>query len=384
VGVGESERSTRSGKSTLRLAVEAGRRAMADAGFGPGAIDGVMSYQDLDCAESQSVCTYLGVRPRYFNDSLGGGSSAETLVVTAMGLIEAGVAKNILIYRSLNGRSGGRMGGGQGADGWSLQALTLKLFPGNSFIAPYGVSTPADQFGLIAMRHMLDRGITAEHLGAVCVTQYGHAQLNPAARFYGKPLTLPDYLASPYVTWPFRIHDYCTETDEANAIIVTSAEAAADCRSKPVFIKGVSGRQGTPNAHQYSLPDPTDFGAVYAAREVFRSAGVSPSEIDIASLYDCFSWVVLAQLEAYGFVKRGEAGPFAAEGNLGLRGRLPTNTSGGMLAEGYTHGMNNLIELVRQLRHEYSGTDRQVDCELGLCAGWGGPRSSSALILSRS
>src|SRR5699024_6887300 len=109
----------------------------------------------------------------------------------------------------------------------------------------------------------------------------------------------------------------------------------------------------------------------YVAVSLYASAGLAPEDIDVAALYDCFSWVVLRQIEAYGFAPRGKAGEFVAEGNLKIDGKLPANTAGGMLAEGYTHGMNNVLELVRQLRHEYEGTERQVEnCKTGICTGW--------------
>lgn len=384
VGVAESDRSRNSGKSTLRLAVEAGRRAIADAGLAPADVDGILSYHDLDSSDSHTVATYLGIKPRFFDDSFGGGSATETLVAKATALIDAGLANNVLIFRSLNGRSGGRMGGSLGASDWNPQAVMAKIFSGSSFLAPFGAVTPAEYFGLVASRHMHDRGLTSEHLEAVCMAFYEHAQRNPKAIFYGRPLSHESYRDAPYICWPLRLPDYCTETDEANAIIVSSAERARDARHTPVYIRGMAGRHGTDNAHIYATADPTHFAAQLAAKEVYRTAGLGPADIDVAAIYDCFSWVVLAQIEAYGLAPDGDVGAFVSAGNLRLGGKLPTNTAGGMLAEGYTHGMNNLIELVRQLRHEYVGSDRQVqDCKVGLCTGWGGPRSSSALILSR-
>jgi acetyl-CoA acetyltransferase len=132
------------------------------------------------------------------------------------------------------------------------------------------------------------------------------------------------------------------------------------------------------------MKDITVVGGRYAGKQVFGMAGIGPGDIDVAAMYDCFSWVVLSQLEAFGFVGRGEAGPFVAEGNLALGGQLPANTAGGMCCEGYTHGMNNVIELVRQLRHEYDGADRQVkECEVGFASGWDGPHAASAIVLHR-
>jgi acetyl-CoA acetyltransferase len=387
VGVGESPRSKQSGKSTLRMAAEAARAAIADAGIEPSEIDCVLSYQMLDSCDGHSVATQLGIRPVCHADSIGGGSSTETLVSQAIGMIEAGLCKTVLIFRSMNGRSTAstRKGGGGGLL-YDLGGMFEYFYATPSFIGPYGFTTAAQQFGMVAMRHMWETGTTEEHLGHVCVTFYEHAQRNPTAFLRGKPLDMDAYMASPYISTPFRIHDYCLESDEANAIIVTSADRAADCRSTPVYVMGAVGRSCTPLAMPWSfgMDDITDIGGFYAAPEVFGMAGVGPDDIDVAAIYDCFSWVVLAQLEAFGFVGRGEAGPFVAEGNLRLGGKLPSNTGGGMLAEGYTHGMNNVIELVRQVRHDYDGADRQVvDCEIGLSAAWDGPHAASALILRR-
>src|SRR5690606_37071052 len=125
------------------------------------------------------------------------------------------------------------------------------------------------------------------------------------------------------------------ELDEGNAIIVTSADKAKDCTSKPVYIMGMSARQCHPHVHYWN--DIDQVASDYVAKELYENAGVTPDDIDVASIYDCFSWVVMRQLEAYGFAKRGEVGDFVAEGNLKIGGKLPTNTAGGMLSEGYTH-----------------------------------------------
>lgn len=381
VGVGESERSRSSGKSTLRMAVEASRSAIADAGLEASDIDCVLSYKHSDSCDSHMVATYLGIRPTYFMDAVGGGASTEMLVADAIGLIEAGVCETALIYRSMNGRSGKRMGGERDPD---LHESMETLIPGGSFLVPYGITTPAQQFAMVANRHMWETGTTEEHLGHVCITFYEHAGLNPKALLHGHTLTMEDYLKAPFLVTPFRLHDCCVETDEANALIVTSAERARSCARVPVHISGVSARSGVPHAHHYAVRDITEVGGHFAAPQVFGMAGLTPADVDVAAFYDCFSWVVLVQLEAYGFVARGDAGPFAAEGHLRLGGTLPSNTAGGMSAEGYTHGMNNVIELVRQLRHEYAGTPRQAeDCEVGLATGWDGPRAASALVLRR-
>ncbi|WP_458352288.1 thiolase C-terminal domain-containing protein [Peribacillus frigoritolerans] len=375
VGVGESERSKNSGTTPLHLALDAARAALNDAGLQAKDIDGFMSYSENDSCTSHQLATYLGVRPKYVKDILGGGSSTEMLIADAVGLIESGQLNTVLIYRSMNGRSGVRMGGG----GWDVNMLQTAI-EGGSFIIPYGAGSPAQWFGLFASRHMHETGLTEEHLGHVCLAFYEHAQRNSKAYFYGKPLTMEEYLKTPYLSYPFKKHDFCLESDEANAIIVTSAERAEGCKSRPVYIMGLSARQCVSHAHYWN--DLTEVAADYVAPEVYKMAGVRPEDIDVASIYDCYSWVVLRQLEAYGFAPRGEVGDFVAEGNLRIGGKLPSNTAGGMLSEGYTHGMNNVLEIVRQVRHEYKGTDRQVEnCEIGICTGWAGPDMAGAMIL---
>lgn len=375
VGVGESERSKNSGRTPLHLALDAARAAIADAGLDARDIDGFMSYSENDSCTSHQLATYLGVRPKYVKDIQGGGSSTEMLIGDAIGLIEAGIVNTVLIYRAMNGRSGVRMGGG----GWDVNMLQTAI-DGGSFIIPYGAGGPSQWFGLFATRHMHETGITKQHLGHVCVSFYEHAQRNPKAFFHGKPLTMEEYLNTPDLVYPFNKHDFCLESDEANAIIVTSAERAKDCKSRPVYIMGISARQCHP--HTYYWSDLSQVASDFVAPELYKNAGVKPADIQVASIYDCYSWVVLRQLEAYGFAPRGEVGDFVAEGNLRMGGRLPSNTAGGMLSEGYTHGMNNVLEIVRQVRHEYKGTDRQVEnCEIGICTGWAGPDMAGAMIL---
>ncbi|CDQ40465.1 thiolase C-terminal domain-containing protein [Virgibacillus salexigens] len=374
VGVGESERSRNSGTTPLHLALDASKAALQDAGLQAKDIDGFMSYNENDSCTSHQLATHLGARPKYVKDIHGGGSSTEMLISDAVALIEAGLLNTVLIFRSMNGSSGQRVGRGYDPD------MLQTALPEGSFIIPYGSASPSQWFGMFATRHMYETGITKEHLGHVCTSFYEHAQKNSRAFLNGKPLTMEKYLETPDISYPFNIHDSCVELDEANAVIVTSADRANDGNSKPIYIMGLSARQTHSHAHYWS--DLTQVASDFAAPEVYQSAGVKPGDIDVAAIYDCFSWVVLRQLEAFGFAPRGEVGDFVADGNLRIDGKLPTNTAGGMLSEGYTHGMNNTIELVRQLRHQYKNTDRQVnDCEIGICTGWSGPDLAGAMVL---
>ena len=374
VGVGESERSRNSGTTPLHLALDAAMSAINDAGLKEGDIDGFMNYNEMDSCTSHELATYLGVRPKYVKDIQGGGSSTEMLIADAIALIESGELNTVLIFRSMNGSSGQQVGRGYDPD------MLQTALSGGSHIIPYGSASPSQWFGMFATRHMHETGTTKEQLGHVALSFYEHAQRNPKAYLNGKPLTMEEYLNTPDISYPFNIHDSCLELDEANALIVTSAENAKACSSKPVYIMGMESRQCHSQAHYWG--DVDQVASDYVAEGLYASAGLGPEDIDVAAFYDCFSWVVLRQIEAYGFAPRGKAGEFVAEGNLKIDGKLPANTAGGMLAEGYTHGMNNVLELVRQLRHEYEGTERQVEnCKTGICTGWAGPDIAGAMIL---
>jgi len=204
-----------------------------------------------------------------------------------------------------------------------------------------------------------------------------HAQLNPAAVMRGKSMTLDDYLKSPMITAPYRLFDCCLETDGAAAVVVTSAERARDLAKPPAFIAGVGVA-----ANLQGLSDPDSYTSYPGARSsqtAYRMAGLEAEDVDVAQFYDCFTSTVLITIEDYGFCKRGEAGPFALEGNLGLGGALPSNTSGGMLSEANLVGWNVLAEGVRQIRGE--STSQVADAEVGVVAGQGGFHAAHSTLL---
>jgi acetyl-CoA acetyltransferase len=165
-------------------------------------------------------------------------------------------------------------------------------------------------------------------------------------------------------------------------LLITSAERVADSRNGGVLVRAVEARTAKRRGDFMQSEDITDVAGGRVAPNLFATAGCGPQDIEVAAIYDCFTYTVIAQLEAYGFCSRGEAGAFVREGHLKLDGRLPSNTAGGQLSEAYTHGMNNVIELVRQVRRDHEGTDRQApNTDLGLCAGWVNPGVASAMIL---
>jgi acetyl-CoA acetyltransferase len=224
------------------------------------------------------------------------------------------------------------------------------------FQRPYGMIAPAQNYALGARMHMNRYGTTAEQLGAVAVTQRAHAVHNPRA-LMRTPIDLDDYLGSRWITEPLRLLDCCLETDGACALVVTSADRAADLRRPVVTLTGWAWGIGM-NDFSNSDADLTTTPARLVARQLFERTGLGPTDIDVAELYDAFSISVLLQLEDYGFCQRGEAGPFVASGATGLGGSIPVNTHGGFLSEGYIHGLNHVCEAVAQLRGEAG--ERQV------------------------
>lgn len=376
-GVGETDWSRESGRTPLTLGLQAAQQALADAGLGAHDVDGFLSYAEGDSADGLHLASGLGARPSYAAEIVGGGTSVELLVATAAAAIEAGQCTTVLCYRAMNGRSGRRFGT-QADGGFNFD----QIYPFSVFFSAHGLTTPAQYYALIARRHMHEYGTTPEQLGSVALTFREHACRNPSAMMHGRSLTLADYLASPPIADPFRLLDCCLESDGAAACIVTSLERARDCRHPPVSILGAVARAGGDSIYHYGLPVITEAAGRRVAPRLFGMAGLQPSDVDVAGIYDCFTFVVLLQLEDYGFCKKGEGGAFAEGGRLALGGELPCNTAGGQLSEAYTHGMNNLIEVVRQLRGEYAGGERQVaDAEVGLCTGWGGPEVASGLLL---
>jgi acetyl-CoA acetyltransferase len=243
----------------------------------------------------------------------------------------------VVIYRGVNGRSGRRYGRGD---------VTGRRGHGaGQFTEPCGVLTPQHALALKTRRRMHETGITSEHFGMVAVTIRQHANRNPRATFYERPLTLDEHQSSRLIVEPLHLYDCCLETDGAGAIIVTSPERARELRQPPAYVRAaVQGGPGQPRSY-------IDTSAVGTGPRLWQAAGLGPGEVDVVQIYDHFSPFVIFALEDYGFVRRGDGGPFVASGGINANGgRLPVNTSGGQLSEAYMQGMNLLIEATRQVR----------------------------------
>ncbi|MBO0730281.1 MAG: hypothetical protein J2P57_13560 [Acidimicrobiaceae bacterium] len=397
VGIGETAFSRNAGRSTRSLGAEAVQRAMADAGLGPEDVDGMLNYHVGDSTLCQTIATDLGIRLNFYTDSFGGGSSTECLVGIATGVIEAGMCHTVAIYRSMNGYSGLRQGGSPGG----LRAAARAVSGPELDTLPYGVSSPAQRFQFAFARHMYQYGTTSEQLARVKVAGSNHASNNPKA-YYRQRVTVDDVLGSRWIVKPAcHLLDCCVETDNATCLIVTSSDRARDLRQRPVYIMSAVGRANRPfsGGEAYYQCDPiTRQAGWYGGRIAFRNAGVEPEDIQLTGCYDAFTFTPVLLFEGYGFCGLGEGGAYVSSGAIDLGGARPNNTSGGQLCEGYTHGMNLVIENVRQLRHQADDTCpdgrhsydyaeggcRQVqDVELAMNMGWGTPAVSSALILRR-
>ena len=395
VGVGETEYSRGSGRSTRAMAAEAIRNAMGDAGLKAQDVDGMMSYHGGDSVPSTAVMYDLGIRPNFYMDCSGGGSSTEALVGLAMGAIEAGMCETVAIYRSMNGYSQIRIGGTGARSAAPVASSDLMR-------RTYGLASAVQTFAFTFTRHMMEYGVTSEHLASIKVAHSNHASNNPKALMKQR-VTVDDVLNSRWIVRPCaHLLDCCLETDNATCVIVTSAERARDLKQSPAYIMAVQGRGTKPGGDFHYQHGPISrVAGYYVGPRIFDLAGVSHDDIDVTGCYDAFTYTNLLQYEEYGFCEKGEGKDYVSSGIINLGGRRPGNTSGGHLCEAYTHGMNMVIENVRQLRgkvddycphwsdgehtYDYSeGHCRQVkDAKISMNMGWGTPAVGSALILRR-
>jgi acetyl-CoA acetyltransferase len=366
VGVGNSQLGRVPDLDSLGLLEQAVRRAVDDAGLKLSDIDGLISHGPGDIyAHHQRIGERLGINARFSTTVDNGGASQVLAVALAVMAIDAGLCTTVVC--------------GYGRDGWSRThasneaQVKNELIPlehlAREFGPEYGYYGAVASHGLGARRHMHEYGTRREHFAEVAISFREHATRNPDATMR-KPLTLDEYLAGRIIVDPYGLYDCSLVSDGAGAVVVAGAERVGDFKSVPVFIRGF----GTFNNLTGWTKDRNMIETAAKASGVaaYRMAGVGPDDIDTAQLYDCFTGMVITQLEDYGFCAKGEGGPFAASGALRLGGRLPTNTSGGQLSEAHVEGMLQIVEGVRQLRHTYP-KERQVDgAEVALVSGHGG------------
>ena len=349
VGLGATEFSKNSGRTELRLAMEAVLAALADAGIDPKEVDGFSSYS-VDKVPEYEVARLLGAREvTFFSQVPHGGGAACGPVMHAAMAVATGIAKTVVVYRAMNERSWYRFG--SGSYGW----VPTPFFESVNFgwYMPHGFHTPAGWVAMFARRYMHAYGATSEDFGRVSVAVRDFAATNPAAFFHGKPITLAEHQASRWIADPLRLLDCCQESDGAVAMVITSVERARDFKRQPVVIKAgaqgvTAGQQIMTSLYRDDITGLPEMGLV--ARQLWQQSGLTPADIQTAVIYDHFTPFVLQQLEEFGLCRRGEAKDFIRAGHHARGGTLPINTHGGQLGEAYIHGMNGIAEGVRQVR----------------------------------
>jgi acetyl-CoA acetyltransferase len=348
--------------------VLAAQRALADCGLPKAELDGYISAGGGGRAmvdDAVTMAEYLRIDHRYVDGTMTGGSSFEFHVQHGAAAIREGLCDTILVTYGSDQLS--RMGRRLGTGGF--QRGGEEVVGPTSYEAPYGNSL-VGAYAMHAMRHMHEYGTTSEQLAEIAVGVREYASLNPNA-MYRDPITVDDVLQSRMIADPLHKLDCCAITDGGGAFIMTTAERAKDLAQPPVYVLGAAGSETHWNVSQQT--DFTTSAGAQAGPEAFARAGLTPDDVDMIMFYDSFTITCLILLESIGFVKRGEGGPFVAEGYLRRGGKLPLNTDGGGLSSCHPgmRGIFLVIEAVRQLRGQ-AGEAQVPGCDVALAAGSGG------------
>lgn len=375
IGIGESRyyKRGRSPDSAYSLAFDAIAGAIADAGIERDDVDGLVSYI-REKTPIELVAAGLGLpRLRFANSWAGGGGGIAAVALNAEMAVVTGAAQVVVCYRAICQGQQPRLG--------TVRSEGRASGP-EAFMAPYGMITPAQRMAPKAMRYLYETGLGRDSFSSVALTSYHHAQFNPRAVMHGRPLDLDTYLASRWIVEPFRLYDCALESDGAAAFVVTTVEWARSRRLRYVpILGGIQGSDarhsimGSPNEELHATAGYTSIGG-----EVFDRVGLGPGDIDVAQVYETFGPLVLMGLEEFGFFERGMAAEAGDRGEFRWpHGQLPLNTSGGNLAEAYIHGLELVVEAVRQMRGE---ANCQVEgARHSLVAGGPGAHMVSAMVL---
>lgn len=365
VGVGQAGLGAAPGHSALEIMALSVKAALDDCGLNLSDVDGLFTGSSFHFMPTLSVAEYLGIRPRFSDGSMIGGSSFVAHALHAAMALDAGLCDVALIAYGSNQRTaGGRL---------------ISMSEPQPFERVYEPRHPITAYALAASRHMHEYGTTREMLAEVAVSARKWAGMNPDA-FMRDPLSVEDVLASRLVSDPISVLDCCLVTDGGGAAIMVRAERARDFPKAPAYFLGGS----TELSHRSiaAMADLTVSGAKASGERAYAMAGLKPADVDVVELYDAFTINTILFLEDLGFCPKGEGGRFVADGHIAPGGRLPVNTNGGGLSCVHPgmYGIFILIEAVRQLRGEAG--ERQVDgAEVALVHGNGGTLSSQVTSL---
>jgi acetyl-CoA acetyltransferase len=376
-GIGWTTYSKDSGTTVTNLALEACQKAIEDAGVPVEDVTSIITFGLNDSVHPQAVATGLGLpQIGHYLNLFGGGQVCCATLAQAEMLINSGRAEHVLVFRALNGRSGPRLGGSGMEDFFAHGGGEAQ------YTYPFGWVTFPQYIAMSARRHMIEYGTTSDAFAEVAMTGRENALLNDRA-LMRKPMTKDDYYASRMIADPLRLFDICLETDGACALLV-SREDLAEGLAHPV-VKILSAEQGGGPRSGYAFDgyfafeDHAHLYGKYIAEPLWGRAGVKPEDVDVASIYDCFTYSVLSQLEGLGFCEPGESPEFVKDGRIRRDGDLPINTNGGMLSEAYVHGINGIAEVVSQLRGD-AGERQVADARIGIATGFGTTTGCAAVL----
>jgi acetyl-CoA acetyltransferase len=379
VGIAETDYLRGAEQSILQMILSASMGAIRDAGLKPIDVDAILPPPGFVAWDE--IAAHLGVpNVRYTVCPQMGGASATASLLTASMAIATGAADVVLMTVGWNGYSAIRPRPDARPNKRRFNAAFFETV--KNYYAPYGLRSAPWWYSLYLERYAKYYNVPPEAAGAIAVACRKHAQLNPKALMRDRPLSMEEYLASPYITEPLRKLDCCVETDCAAAIVMTSVERAKDLPHIPVtFLGGAEGHPNRPD-ELINRKDVLDLGLDLAAPRAFSMSGVTKDDMDFLQIYDCFTYVALLEIEALGYAERGGAAEFVQNGNIELGGKFPMNTHGGLMSQGHCWGMNHIVEAARQLRHE-AGAAQVKNCELGLVTGYGDLGDGSIAILGR-
>ena len=373
-GVGETVYERGSTKTAFELQIASSLLAIKDAGLSPTDIDGVIPI-GIVSGTAEDFIDNFGIPDLRFSALIPhGGASPAIALQTATAIVAAGICNHILITFGRSVTASANKAGARIHQMPQFHYVT-------EFEHPMGNSAPAQIYAPMARRHMELYGTTVQQFRAVAVAHRQHALLNDNA-IMKKPITLEDHRNSRMIADPFRLFDCSLESDGGAAVVISAADRAADLKHRRVFISGVSAGHPDSPASITQRADMTSLGLSKAAPRAFEMAGVKPEDIDVAEIYDCFTYAVIRQFEDMGFCKKGEGGAFVEGGRIGPGGALPTNTHGGLLSQAHVWGLNHIVELARQLRGD-AGRAQVTDAELGVVTGYGDMGDGGLAIMRR-
>jgi 17-hydroxy-3-oxo-4-pregnene-20-carboxyl-CoA lyase len=394
VGIGQTAYGKALPGTAWELAMEAVLAACADAGLDVADVDGMCRFTaPFETVTEAQLVRGLGIRElSWFTQAAHGGEALGAVVMHAAAAVSAGLAGTVVVYRALSQSKGGRFGradsrgpggGGQGGQGGGPPEgdVVVPEQDNLAFAWPYGLMSPGQLFALWARRYAAVHGLSDEDLtralGAIAITQRQYANRNPNAMMRDRKLDWETYRGARMISEPLRLFDLCLENDGACAFVVTTADRARALRADPVWV--LSATQTISPYREpmgiYTGGELLELFPPAAADRLFDQAGVTRADIDVAQFYDATSYMPLRSLESYGFVPDGQAWRYVTGPGTGPDSPLPVNTHGGHLSEAYLHGMNGILEAVRQLRG--TAANQVANAEVALV---GAPAGSAAIL----